>query len=692
MPIPPPMQFLSPNALAAVVERAVSTRSPLLGRSVHAHILKTLEPIPSFLCIHLLNMYSKLDRLSSAFSLLSLDPNPSVVSFTSLISGAVQNGHFLSALRVFSIMRRSSVPPNDFTLPCLFKASAALRLPLAGLQLHSLALKSGLLYDVFVACSAFDMYSKTGLRQHSRYLFDEMPHRNVPSWNALISNSVLDGRPREAVFAFVSFRRDMGNQQDSITFCAFLNACADMGDLHLGCQLHGFVIRVGFDADVSVSNGLVDFYGKCHRVDSAALVFEGTSTPNVVSWCSLIVVFVQNDEDERALLTFLRARKAGVEPTDFMVSSILSACAGLAGLELGKSVHAIAVKSCVDANIYVGSALVDMYAKCGSIKHSEQVFDEIPERNLTTWNALIGGYAHHGYAEMALAAFEEMIHGGSGGPVSPNYITMVCVLSACSRAGSVEEGLEIFESMKRRYGIEPGTEHYGCVADLLGRAGMVERAYEFIKEMPIRPTVSVWGALLGACRVHGKPELGQIAAEKLFELDPHDSGNHVILSNMFAAAGRWEEATEVRKEMKEVGIKKGPGYSWINIKNQVHVFQAKDTSHNRNTEIQAMLAKLRRQMKAAGYVPDTNFALFDLEEEEKETEVFSHSEKLALAFGLICIPEGIPIRITKNLRVCGDCHSAFKFISQIVCREIIVRDNNRFHHFKDNQCSCRDYW
>ncbi|XXG73736.1 hypothetical protein AAC387_Pa07g2595 [Persea americana] len=630
------MQFLSPNALAAVVERAVSTRSSLLGRSVHAHILKTLEPIPSFLCIHLLNMYSKLDRLSSAFSLLSLYPNPSVVSFTSLISGAVQNGHFLSALRVFSLMRRSSVPPNDFTLPCLFKASAALSLPLAGLQLHSLALKSGLLYDVFVACSAFDMYSKTGLRQHSRYLFDEMPHRNVPTWNALISNSVLDGRPREAVCAFISFRRDMGNKQDSITFCAFLNACADMGDLRLGCQLHGFVVRVGFDADVSVSNGLVDFYGKCHRVGSAARVFEETSTPNVVSWCSLIVVFVQNDEDERALLTFLRARKAVVEPTDFMVSSILSACAGLAGLELGKSVHAIAVKSCVDVNIYVGSALVDMYAKCGSIEHSEQVFDEIPERNLTTWNALIGGYAHHGYAEMALAAFEEMIHGGSGGPVSPNYITMVCVLSACSRAGSVEEGVEIFESMKRQHGIEP--------------------------------------------------------AEKLFELDPHDSGNHVILSNMFAAAGRWEEATEVRKEMKEVGIKKGPGYSWINIKNEVHVFQAKDTSHNRNTEIQAMLAKLRRQMKAAGYVPDTNYALFDLEEEEKETEVFYHSEKLALAFGLICIPEGVPIRITKNLRVCGDCHSAFKFISGIVCREIIVRDNNRFHHFRDNHCSCRDYW
>lgn len=301
---------------------------------------------------------------------------------------------------------------------------------------------------------------------------------------------------------------------------------------------------------MSVSNGLVDFYGKCHRVDSAAMVFEGISRPNGVSWCSLIVVFVQNDQDEKAILTFLRAQKVGMEPTDFMVSSILSACAGLAGLELGKSVHALSVKSCIDGNIYVGSALVDMYAKCGSIEHSEQAFDEMPERNLTTWNALIGGYAHHGYGEMALAAFEEMVHGGDGGLVSPNYITMVCVLSACSRAGSVEEGLAIFESMKRQYGIEPGAEHYGCVVDLLGRAGMVERAYEFIKEMPIRPTVSVWGALLGACRVYGKPELGQIAAEKLFKLDPHDSGNHVILSNMFAAAGRYVLYLVLRKDFQ----------------------------------------------------------------------------------------------------------------------------------------------
>ncbi|OVA05441.1 Pentatricopeptide repeat [Macleaya cordata] len=684
------MPFLTPNALGSLVESAVLTQSSRIGRATHAQIIKTLTiPLPSFLSNHLVNLYSKLDLPNSAQLVLSLTPDRSVVTWTALISGSVQNGHFSSALLHFSNMRRESIQPNDFTFPCTFKASAALRSSLTGKQLHALSIKDGLISDVFVGCSAFDMYCKTGLREDANKMFDEMPERNLATWNAYISNSVFDGRIHDAIRAFIEFRR-VGGEPNSITICAFLNACSDTSDLLLGRQLHGFLIRNGSNNDVSVCNGLVDFYGKCRQVELSEMVFNGISRPNDVSWSSLVAAYVQNDEEEKACVAFLNARKEGFEPTDFMVSSVLSACAGLAGLELGRSVHGLAVKACVDGNLYVGSALVDMYAKCGSIRDSERAFCELPERNLITWNAMIGGYAHQGDARMALAVFEEMTEGGN--VVLPNYVTFVSVLSACSRAGLVKEGTEIFELMRGRYGIEPGAEHYGCVVDLLGKAGMVEDAYEFIKAMPIRPTISVWGALLGACRVYGKPELGKIAADNLFELDPRDSGNHVLLYNMFAAAGRWEEATDVRKEMKDVGIKKGPGCSWIAMKNAVHVFQAKDTSHERNSEIQIMLAKLRRDMKAAGFVPDTNFALYDLEEEEKENEVWYHSEKLALAFGLICIPPGVPIRITKNLRVCGDCHSAIKFISGLVGREIIVRDNNRFHWFKDNQCSCNDYW
>ncbi|KAK1387809.1 Pentatricopeptide repeat-containing protein [Heracleum sosnowskyi] len=683
------MPFLTPNSLAALIESSVSTHSHKLAKSTHAQIIKTLiSPFPPFLSNHLINMYSKLDLPNSAQLVLQLTPDyhRSVVTWTSLISGFVQNGHFRDALVCFSRMRNDAIEPNDFTFPCVFKASGGVRDVRVGKLIHGLVIKVGLIRDVFVGCSAFDMYAKTGFREDARKVFDEMPERNLATWNAVISNNVGDGRGREGVWTFIEFRR-IGGEGNSITLCAVFNACSDLKDLVLGRQVHGFVVRSGLSGDVSVRNGMIDFYGKCRDVVAAELVFDGMRVRNDVSWCSMVAAFEQNEEKEKACEVFLRARREGIEPKDFLLSSVVSACAGIAALELGRMVHGLAVKACIELNIFIGSALVDMYGKCGSIEDCDKAFLEMPERNSITWNALIGGYAHQGHADIALALFEEMKH-----EVVPNYVTLVCVLSVCSRSGAMKEGMAIFESMRERYGIEPGIEHYACVVDMLGRAGMVDRAYEFIKKMPIRPGVSVWGALLGACRVHGKPELGKIAAENLFELDPKDSGNHVLLSNMFAAAGRWEDANLVRKEMMDVGIKKGAGCSWISVKDKTHVFQAKDSFHERNTEIRAMLTYLKEKMKAAGYVPDTKFALYDLEEEERESEVSLHSEKIALAFALIVIPPGVPIRITKNLRICVDCHSAIKFISGIVGREIIVRDNNRFHHFRDNRCSCRDYW
>ncbi|KAL7081938.1 hypothetical protein ACP275_14G069500 [Erythranthe tilingii] len=682
------MSFLSPKSLASFVEAAVSAQSPRHGSAAHAQVIKTLGlSLNAFLSNHLINMYSKLDRPEPARILLSLTPPHfrSVVTWTSLISGNVQNGHFSSALYYFATMRRECIQPNDFTFPCLFKASASLRSPVLGRQFHGLATKLLLIDDVFVACSAFDMYSKTGFLNDADKLFDEMPYRNVATWNACISNAVLNGKPHEGVRKFVQLLRYEEATPNSISFCAFLNACSDGNFLTQGQQLHGYLIKQGHESEVSILNGLIDFYGKCHKIQFSKKVFNDMDERNSVSWCSMLAVYEQNDMGEMACGLFFKARRAGVEPTDFMVSSVLSACAGLAALESGRVVHGLAVKACIEENIFVGSALVDMYGKCGSIEDCERAFFMLPNRNLICWNALIGGYAHQGRADVALELFREMTY-------PPNYVTFVCVLTACSRGGLVNEGLDIFDSMKSKYGVNPGAEHYACVVDMLGRAGQVERAHSFIQQMRIRPTISIWGALLGACKMHGKSELGKIAAENLFELDPQDSGNHVLLSNMFAASGQWEEANLVRKEMKEVGIKKGAGCSWISVKNSVHVFQAKDVLHSRNVEIQAMLVKLRKDMKAAGYIADTKLALYDIEDEEKENEVWAHSEKIALAFGLIALPRGVPIRITKNLRMCVDCHSAIKFISGIVGREIIVRDNNRFHRFVDNKCSCGDYW
>lgn len=429
-------------------------------------------------------------------------------------------------------MLRENIHPNDFTFPCAFKASASLQLPFTGKQVHATALKSGQLGDVFVGSSAFDMYLKTGFVREAKKLFDEMPVKNVVTWNTFISNAVFNGSPREAIDAYLKFRR-AGGAPDLITFCAFLNACADASSLDLGRQLHGLVVRSGFENDVGVLNGLVDFYGKCKEVGLAEKVFNGMEQKNAVSWCAMVAVYEQNGEEENACVAFLKGREGGIVPTDYMVSSAVSACAGLSALELGRSMHALAAKACIDDNVFVGSALTDMYGKCGSIEDCEKVFYDISERNLVSWNAMISGYAQQGLADKAIALFEEMTL-----EAVPNYVTFVCVLSACSRGGAVKTGMEIFKAMGDMYGIEPGPEHYACIVDLLGRAGMVGRAYQFLQKMPIRPTISVWGALLNACRVYKKPALGKIAAKNLIELDPKDSGNHVLLSNMFAAAGR----------------------------------------------------------------------------------------------------------------------------------------------------------
>ncbi|KAK4412525.1 Pentatricopeptide repeat-containing protein [Sesamum alatum] len=325
------MPFLGPKSLASLLESAVSAHSSLLGRAAHAQVIKTLGlALDAFLSNHLINMYSKLDRPDTARTILSLTPVHfrSVVTWTSLVSGNVQNGHFASALSCFSTMRQECIQPNDFTFPCLFKAATSLNSPVLGQQFHGLAIKLSLIDDVFVACSAFDMYSKTGFLNEANQMFDEMSYRNIATWNACISNAVLNLNPREAIRKFVQLLRDGEAAPNSITFCAFLNACSDGAFLMQGQQLHGYLIKGGHEVDVSVLNGLIDFYGKCQQVGFSEKVFEKVSERNGVSWCSMLAVYEQNHMGEKACEVFLQARRAGVEPSDFMVSSVLSACAG----------------------------------------------------------------------------------------------------------------------------------------------------------------------------------------------------------------------------------------------------------------------------------------------------------------------------------------------------------------------------
>ncbi|KAL5834180.1 hypothetical protein ACOSQ4_013677 [Xanthoceras sorbifolium] len=362
--------------------------------------------------------------------------------------------------------------------------------------------------------------------------------------------------------------------------------------------------------------------------------------------------------------------KEGISANEVSYSIVLHASASLAVLNQGMLIHNQIIKTGFVKNARVASSLINMYAKCGSLVDASRVFEEIENHNVVCWTTMISAYQQHGCANQVIELFEEML--GKG--IKPDYITFVCVLSACSHSGNVEEGYAYFNSMIKVHGISPGHEHYACTVDLLGRAGRLDDAKKFIETMPIKPDSTVWRALLGACTNHGNLEMGKEVAERLFELEPDNPGNYLLLSNMYSCNGR-----------------KDPGCSWIDVKNETFVFTVHDKSHSRTQEIYKTLSTLKDLVKKKGYMAETEFAM-NCVEDYKEQNLWHHSEKLALAFGLLTLPAGAPIRIKKNLRTCGDCHTVMKLASEIFKREIIVRDINRFHRFTNGLCSCRDYW
>jgi len=395
------------------------------------------------------------------------------------------------------------------------------------------------------------------------------------------------------------------------------------------------------------------------------------------------------DDCDGATNIFIKMTMHGLKPNEFTISSVIDACASpTAGVDLGRQFHAISIKHrCHDA-LCVSSALVSMYARKGSIESAQCVFERQTDRDLVSWNSMLSGYAQHGYSQKALDVFRQMEAEG----IEMDGVTFLSVIMGCAHAGLVEEGQQYFDSMGRDYGITPTMEHYACMVDLYSRADKLDEAMSLIEGMPFPAGPMVWRTLLGACKVHKNVELGKLVAEKLLSLEPLDSAIYVLLSNIYSAAGKWKEKDEVRKLMDTKKVKKEAGCSWIQIKNKVHSFIASDKSHPLSEQIYAKLRAMTAKLKQEGYCPDTSFALHEVAEEQKEAMLAMHSERLALAFGLIATPPGAPLHIFKNLRVCGDCHTVIKMVSQIEDREIVMRDCSRFHHFNSGVCSCGDFW
>ncbi|XP_017969934.1 PREDICTED: pentatricopeptide repeat-containing protein At2g22070 [Theobroma cacao] len=701
----------------------------------------------------LLSAYSKQGKMAEANEIFNKIPNPDSVSWSTMIVGYNQMGHFQSAIKVFDEMIKERVTPTQYTITSALASCAAIETLDIGRKVHSCVVKFGLSSYVSVANSLLNMYAKSGDPMITRVIFDRMGHRDTSSWNVMISlhmqygqvdlareqfcrmnerdivtwNSMIAGYNQhgfdlDALGTFGNMLRDSLLLPDKFTFISALSACANLEMLKLGKQIHARIVSTKFDTYGPVGNALISMYAKSGGVQigqkiveksgishldviaftslldgyiklgdlkPAREIFDTLRDRDVVAWTAMIVGYLQNGLNNDALELFRLMVRDGPKPNNFTLAAMLSVSSSLTSLDHGKQIHASAIRTGQASSVSVNNALITMYSRAGNINCARQIFSQIHwSRDTVSWTSMIMGLAQHGLGEEALELFEELLAAG----IKPDHITYVGVLSACTHVGLVEQGHRYYNMMKDFHKIEPTLSHYALMVDLLGRAGLVQEAYDFIEKMPIEPDVITWGSLLSSCKVYKNVDLGKVAAERLLCIDPDNSGAYSALANLYSVCGKWEDAAKIRKLMKDGGVKKEQGISWVQIKNKVHIFGAEDGLHPQKDEVYKMMAKIWEDIKKMGFVPDTESVLHDLEEEVKEQMLKHHSEKLAIAFALISTPENTTLRIMKNLRVCNDCHSAIKFISKLSGREIIIRDATRFHHFKDGLCSCCDYW
>lgn len=645
-------------------------------------------------------------------------PDPSVYIWNTMMKGYSRIECPSHAVSMYVDMLRRNVEPDNYTYPFLLKGFTRNITVECGKGLHAHVVKFGFESNVYVQNALIHMYVLCGKIDIARGVFDMSLKKDVVTWNAMISgyNRIKQFDESRNLFDEMEKERMLPT---SVTLVTVLSACSKLKDLDVGKRVHQYVKDCEVEHNLILDNALIDMYAVCGEMGTALGIFESMNNRDVISWTAIVTGYanlgqldlaqkyfeqmpekdlvswtaiidgyLQVNQFKEALTLFRRMQTSNVKPDQFTMVSILTACAHLGAFEMGEWIKAYIDKNKIEKDAFVGNALIDMYFKCGNVEKAFTIYNEMPYRDKFTWTAMIVGLATNGHGEEALNMFSQMLEAS----IIPDEITYIGVLCACTHAGLVDEGRKFFARMTAQHGIGPNVVHYGCMVDLLGRAGHLREAHKVIMKMPIRPNSIVWGALLGACRVHRDAKMAEMAAKELLEVEPENGAVYSMLCNIYAACNRWENLRELRKVMMDKGIKKTPGCSLIEMNGSVHEFVAGDKSHPQCEQIYAKLVVIREDLKFAGYKPDISEVFLDIGEEDKECAVYQHSEKLAIAFGLINSGPGITIRIVKNLRMCVDCHHVAKLVSKVYNREVIVRDRTRFHHFRHGLCSCKDYW
>lgn len=559
-----------------------------------------------------------------------------------------------------------------------------------GLRLYH-QLSDNLLKNPILKSKFITLFSVCGQLDEARKIFEQgLGIGDLPEsvWVAMTIGYLRNDHFKEALFLYCQML-SQGVDPGNFAFSSALKACSKLAEIRVGKAIHAQIIKAESEPDQVVYNALLSLYTQSGCFEDELKVFEGMPDRNIVSWNSMIAGLIKKEKVFEAFKTFRRMQKEGIGFSWISFTTLLPLCAQVTSVYSGKEIHARILKSNKIPDVLVLNAVMDMYAKCGEITYCRRVFNGIDNKDLTSWNTMLNGCAVNGKIKEAFKLFDEMIGFG----IRPDSVTFVTLLSGCSHTGLLLQGKALFQRMNVEFGIEPNLEHYACLVDLVGRAGRIEEALQIVEKMPMKPSASIWGSLLNACRLHGYVPVAGVIAKKLFVMEPENSGNYVMLSNVYANASMWKEVNMMRELMEKKGMKKEVGCSWIQVKDKVHTFVAGGGLEFRNSDkYKKVQGTLMEALTKSGYEPDIGVVLHNVDEEVKADWVCGHSEKLATVFGLIHCGSRMPIRITKNLRICADCHTWMKFVSDITKRKIILRDTNRFHHFDDGSCSCKDYW
>lgn len=531
--------------------------------------------------------------------------------------------------------------------------------------------------------SLITMYSQCNLIESARKVFDENPQRNLTvCFNALISGYAFNYRFLDAAALFCQMR-EMNISFNSVTMLGLIPACNLPPHTSFGMSLHGCIIKFGLDTDSSVGNCLLTMYAKCGSIEFAKTLFDSLPKRGLISWNAMISGYAQNGLASKVLDLYRDMKSQGIHPDPVTLVCILSSCAHLGAYSIGREVEREIELSSFGSNSFLSNALINMYSRCGKLAKARAIFDAMPEKTVVTWTAVMNGYGIHGQGEIATQLFDDMI--GSG--IKPDGAAFVSILSACSHAGLTDKGLGYFDMMKEKYCLRPGPEHYSCLVDLLGRAGKLDEAFSLIRMMKVKPDGAVWGALLGACKIHKNVELAELAFKRVIEHEPENVGYYVLLSNIYNEAGDLEGVLRVRVMMRDRNLRKEPGYSYVEHRGKVHLFVAGERNHPQIEEIYRLLNELESLVEKLDYLKKN-----EGRNDKLLSGISVHSERLAIAFGILNSESKSEIIVIKNLRMCTYCHSFVKSVSEVVDRRFVVRDATRFHHFSDGICSCRDYW